>query len=39
MTYGNRLLFTVIEFRVSGALKLATDVQWARKVKWVSKAL
>ena len=39
MSDGNRLLYTVIEFRVSGAPKMATEVMWARNVRWVSKAL
>ena len=39
MSDGNRLLYTVIEIRVSGALKMATEVMWARNVKWVTKVL
>ena len=36
---GNGLLCTMIESRVSGALKMATEVMWARNVKLVSRAL
>ena len=39
MSDGNRLLYTVIEIRVSGALKMVTEVMWASNVKWVSKVL
>ena len=39
MSDGNRLLYTVVEFRVSGPPKMATEVVWARNVKWVRKVL
>ena len=39
MSDGHRLLYTVTAYRVLSALKLATEVMWARNVKWMSKVL